>query len=133
MEWKKEYDVGIRDIDEQHRAIARCISSIEHAATRQEGWSTVRLSLVDLADLAQTHFTIEESLMRVHDYPHLEEHARDHKQFLADLKTLQERALATNVPQDGIHSLHEWWDKHIQEHDKLYALDFLKRTALGKS
>ena len=71
--------------------------------------------------------------MRVHGYPRLEEHARDHKQFLADLKTLRERALATNVSQDGIRSLREWWDKHIQEHDKLYALDFLKRTALGKS
>ena len=40
MEWKKEYDVGIRDIDEQHQAIAKCISGIEHAATEQDGWST---------------------------------------------------------------------------------------------
>jgi hemerythrin len=133
MNWKNEFRVGIRDIDEQHQEIITCISSIKQAVAQQDRWSDVHLGFVNLADLAQIHFKVEESLMRILDYPRLAEHVEDHKQFLAVLKTLKERVLTTHVSQDNIHSLHEWWEKHIQMHDKPYALHFLKRTALGKS
>lgn len=132
MEWKKEYSVGIHEIDEQHKAITDCISSIEQAVAQYDRRSA-DAALVRLADLAQTHFTVEESLMRIHDYPRLEEHADDHKQFSVHLRTLQERFIPTDVFHDRIEFLHEWWDTHVQKHDKSYALHFLKYTALGKS
>ena len=71
--------------------------------------------------------------MRIHDYPHLEEHADDHKQFSVDLGTLQEHLLTTDVFHDRIKFLQEWWDEHIEKHDKPYAVHFLRRTALGGS
>ena len=71
--------------------------------------------------------------MRIHDYPRLEEHADDHKRFSLHLRTLQERFIPTDVFRGRIHSLHEWWDEHIQKYDKTYALHFLKRTALGRA
>ena len=132
MDWKTEYRVGIGDIDQQHQAIAQCIAGIKQAVTQYDPRSA-HAGLVRLADLAQAHFTLEESLMRIHDYLRLEEHADEHKQFSADLKALQEHFLTTDVSHDRIHSLHEWWDEHIQKHDKAYALHFLKRTALGRS
>ena len=132
MEWKKEYSVGIHEIDEQHKALIKCISIIKQA-TAQHDPRSAYAGLVRLADLAQAHFTLEESLMRIHDYPRLEEHADDHKQFLAQLRTLQERFLTTDVFQDKFEYLREWWDTHVQKHDKSYALHFLKHTALGGS
>lgn len=132
MEWKEEYRVGIRDIDEQHQAIVQCIASVRQAVARYDRPSA-DASLVRLAELAQAHFKVEESLMRMHDFPHLEEHADDHKRFSVHLTMLQERFLTTDVFHDRIHSLHAWWDEHIQKHDKPYALHFLKRMALGGS
>ncbi len=132
MEWKKEYSVGIREIDEQHKMITECISSIEQAVAQYDRPSA-DAAVVRLADLAQAHFALEESLMRIHDYPRLEEHADAHKQFSAHLRTLQEPFLTTDVFRDRIEFLQEWWDRHVQEHDKSYALHFLKVTALGKS
>ena len=132
MDWLKEYRIGIRDIDEEHQAIAQCISNIEQAAAQYDRRS-VHAALVRLGHLAQAHFTLEESLMRIHDYPRLEEHADEHKQFSVAIRGLQEHFLTANVFHDRIHFLHEWWDEHIQKHDKPYALHFLKRTALGRS
>ena len=132
MEWNKDYRVGIRDIDDQHQAIAQCIASIKQALTQSDPRSA-HAGLVCLADLAQAHFALEESLMRIHDFPRLEEHADDHKRFSVHLRTLQERFLTTDVFHDRIHALHDWWDEHIQKHDKAYALHFLKRMALGRS
>ena len=132
MEWKKEYAVGIHELDEQHKALTECISSIEQAVARYDRPSA-DAALARLADLAQTHFTVEESLMRIHDYPRLEEHADDHKLFSVHLKTLQERFIPTGVFHDRIEFLHAWWDAHVQKHDKSCALHFLKYQALGKS
>jgi len=132
MEWKKEYSVGIREIDEQHKTLIECISSIEQAVAQYDRQSA-DAALVRLADLAQAHFALEESLMRILDYPRLEEHADDHKQFSVHLKTLQEPFLTTDVFRERVESLDAWWDRHVQKHDKSYALHFLKFTALGKS
>ena len=133
VEWKDEYRVGIVDIDEQHQAIAQFISSIIREVAQQDGWSDIHLHLVNLTALVQTHFNLEEGLMRIHDYPHLEEHAADHKQYSAELKTLQERAPARDVLLDRIRFLHQWWFEHIRKHDKPFAFHVLKRMALGKS
>jgi len=132
MDWKKEHSVGIHEIDEQHKALTECVSSIQQAVARYDRRSA-DAALVRLADLAQAHFTLEESLMRIHDYPRLEEHADNHRQFSVHLSTLQERYLTTEVFQDRIKFLHEWWDTHVHKHDKSCALHFLKYTALGKA
>ena len=132
MEWKQEYRVGIHEIDEQHKTFTECISSIEQAVAQFDRPSA-DAALVRLADLVQVHFTVEESLMRIHDYPRLEEHADDHKQFSDHLRTLQEPFLTTDVFHERIEFLHGWWAKHVQKHDKSYALHFLKNSALRKT
>jgi len=132
MEWKNEYSVGIHEIDEQHKALTECISSIERAVARYDRRSA-DAAVVRLADLTQIHFAVEESLMRIHDYPRLEEHADDHKQFFVQLSALQEPLLTTDVFRGRIELLHEWWDTHVPKHDKACAMHFLKYTALGKS
>ena len=132
MEWTDVHRVGIRDIDEQHQEIVWCISGIDQAVTRREGWFVVRAGLDDLENLARLHFKVEESLMQIHDLPDLEAHAGDHLRFSAELKTLRELALANLVSQDRLHRLLQWWDEHIEKHDKPYAFQFLKRTTLGK-
>jgi hemerythrin len=132
MEWKQEYLVGIHEIDAQHKALTECISSIEQAVAQYDR-QTADAALVRLADLAQAHFTLEESLMRILDYPRLEEHADDHKQFSVHLNTLHERSLTTDVFHDRIEALQKWWISHVQKHDKSCALHFLKYAASGKS
>lgn len=132
MEWKDEYSVGIHEIDEQHKTLTGCISIIEQAVARYDRQSA-DAAVVRLDDLTRTHFMLEESLMRIHDYPRLEEHTDQHKQFSLHLSTLQEPFLTTDVFQGRIESLRAWWDEHVQKHDKGYALHFLKYAALGKS
>ncbi len=132
MEWKEDYSVGIREIDEQHKAIIECISSIKKAAVRYDRPAT-DVAVVRLLDLAQAHFKVEESLMRIHDYPRLEEHAAEHKKFSVYLIALQERFITTEVFHHRLEIFQGWWATHVQKHDKSYALHFLKYTALGKS
>jgi hemerythrin len=131
MEWKKEYRVGIHDVDEQHKTLIECITSIEQAVAQYDRQSADS-ALDRLAELTQAHFALEESLMRTCDYPLLDAHADHHEQFSVHLNTLRERFIPPDVFRDRINCLHEWWDTHVQQHDKSYALHFLKYTVLGK-
>lgn len=132
MNWKEDYRIGIGEIDEQHKAFVACMASIELAVARFDR-EAADAAVVRLADLASAHFTLEEILMRILDYPGLAEHVDDHKRFSIHLGILQERFLTTDAFRQGIEFLHRWWERHVQEHDKSYALHFLKFTALGKA
>jgi hemerythrin len=50
-----------------------------------------------LLDYAQLHFAVEESLMRLFDYPDYQTHKKEHDEFLVDMQTL--RAHIINDPE----------------------------------
>lgn len=127
MKWTKEFSVGIHEIDEQHKTLSDCIASVEEAVAGQERRLAVHAALGRLADFARIHFAVEESLMRIHDYPGLEEHLHEHWRFSDELMRLQEKTLAADVSQEMIAFLRAWQDGHVITSDKLYALHFLKR------
>jgi len=129
MDWKQAYHIGIHEIDEQHRELVKNISAIEHTVGNDAQRSEVVAAVTALSVHAQNHFLLEESLMRIHDFPRLHEHANEHWRFLAELRILQDHSL-TNLPQ-SVDLLREWLDFHIQTWDKPYALHVLKRLTLG--
>lgn len=133
MVWTKEFSVGIHEIDEQHRTLSDCILSLEKAIVGRERWSTVHIALANLADFARIHFAVEESLMRISDFPGLEAHIHEHWQFSEDLKRLKEKALTADVSKEMIAFVRAWLDRHVVESDKRYALHLLKRLALASN
>jgi hemerythrin len=132
MEWKQEFSVGIHEIDEHHKILADCIASLEEAVVERQRWSIMHSTLIRLVDFTRIHFAVEESLMRIHDYPDLHEHANEHSRFSDDLKRLEEKALTVDVSREMIAFIRSWLDTHVMTSDKRYALHFLKRTALGR-
>jgi hemerythrin len=131
MKWEQEFAIGIQEIDEQHFGLTDHVSRVEQAVRQAEGWSAVHGALGRLARLAQTHFAVEESLMRIHAYALLDEHIDQHRQFYADLLALQERSLTTELSPKNVEFLHHWLAEHILHYDKAYAFHILKRTTLG--
>lgn len=127
MKWKKEFSVGIQEIDEQHKTLADCITSIEQSVDGQERWLAVHSALVRAADFARIHFAVEESLMRIHAYPRLEEHIVAHRRFTDDLERLQKKALTADVSEEMIAFIRGWLEIHVPTHDLPYATHFLTR------
>ena len=121
MEWKEEFSVGIPEIDAQHRTLTECITLIKEGMTGYAPWSFVDLALVRLADFARIHFAVEESLMRIHRYPELERHVREHRQFADRLEKLQEMSPRVDASTETIVFLQEWLHGHIMTSDRHYA------------
>ena len=127
MEWEEEYSIGIPEIDQQHRVIVECITLVEEAVSGKNEkmrWSAVHGAIGRLADYVRIHFAVEESLMRMHGFPELEQHIEEHLRFANDLSVLQRRSLGSDVSEDMVAFLSTWLRGHVTDVDRRYA-DFL--------
>ncbi len=129
MKWKQEFSVGIQEIDEQHKALADCVTTIENAVKQGDRWLSVHSALIRAADIARIHFAVEESLMRIHAYPGLEAHVAEHRRFSNHLDELQRKTLTVSMSEEAIAFIQGWLEAHVPNHDRLYAAHFLKRPA----
>lgn len=127
LDWSDELNVGIEELDEQHRALVDLINQIYDAMHRRNGGELVEDILNQLLEATRIHFAVEESLMRVLDYPQYVEHKAQHARLLEHLSGLTE-GVATGeilVNFELLHELKVWLVRHIQESDRPYGEHFL--------
>lgn len=127
LDWKDEYLLGIPALDLQHKRIFECLAGIapEGAAPKDRGLADS--SFAQLLRLLQQHSALEESMMRSFNYPELEPHIEEHRQFHAAVHDPAQESLRTkaSVPLEVIKGLHEWQRKHILTSDRHYMEYFL--------
>lgn len=121
MQWKDEYSVGIAEIDQQHKGFIDLFSVVDDAIGNRERWSEVFFKLEQLREHARFHFAVEESLLRIHNFPGLEAHIEMHKHFMSKLDQLQMTTLSRQVTLDTIHYLRDWYAEHMRGADQEYV------------
>lgn len=89
--WDERYAIGDAEIDAQHRRLFRIFNDMVEGLRREGHARHCRMALVELSDYAKYHFMTEETVMRQHRYPDLEDHAREHREFVGVLHLLSER------------------------------------------
>ncbi|WP_051304618.1 bacteriohemerythrin [Chitinilyticum litopenaei] len=130
IEWSDELSVGIQEIDEQHKVLVGLLNELHDAIRHRHGSAASAAILNRLADYTRTHFTVEESLMRILGYPDYEEHKGHHEALIAQMQSLQQRlAAGETVTFELLHFLRNWLTNHILEGDKRYTEHFLSRGA----
>ncbi len=125
--WSDELSVGIEEIDEQHKVLVNLINRMHDAIAQHHGSDTVKEILVELADYTKIHFAVEESLMRILDFPGYEEHKDIHDELLAHVVMLHEKVVSgkTAISFELMYFLKSWLTKHILEEDTQYSAFFL--------
>jgi hemerythrin len=76
--WNIHYELGIEDIDNQHKGLVIGLNKIYHAYKR-EGELNVPLMILELYDYVHTHFKTEEQYMEYYKYPDAEAHIKEHR------------------------------------------------------
>ncbi|MCU7842356.1 MAG: bacteriohemerythrin [Candidatus Thiodiazotropha sp. (ex Monitilora ramsayi)] len=134
VEWSDTLSVGIEEIDEQHKLLVDLVNKMHEAIHQRHGSDVVNSILADLADYTRIHFAVEESLMRILNYPGYEEHKEIHEELLHSVVDLQEK-VATGKKSIGfelMHFLKTWLTKHIMEEDMQYSSFFITAGAQPK-
>ncbi len=127
VEWSDELSVGIQELDEQHKILVGLLNQLHEAIEEHHGSSEARKILEQLAEYTRVHFAVEESLMRVLEYPDYEEHKQQHENLIAQVDDLRAKLDAGShaITFELLHFLKGWLTKHILDSDKHYAPHFL--------
>ena len=122
--WQPDYDLGVDDIDLQHRFFASLINRLA-ADLRQVTDPPLRSALMqELSAYARFHFISEENLMARAGYPGLAEHRALHNRLIDELsarQTLLQLRFSAQDVDDTIHFLVQWFKGHTQHEDRLFV------------
>ncbi len=130
-EWKPEYSVYIRSMDEQHKRffelLNRLYESLVAGRIEEEGDVILR----GLEGYTRAHFRSEEKVLEHHGYPAewLEEHRREHKVFARVVQDYRER-YETDPASLGMsifYVVRNWFADHILVTDRKYGRYFRER------
>lgn len=134
VEWSDELSVGIQEIDEQHKVLVGLLNEMHQAILEHHGSQTAREVLDRLGDYTRIHFAVEESLMRIFEYPGYTEHKKQHEELIRQLESYRAKVAsgATAISFQLLHFLRMWLTQHIIDSDKDYAPIMLQRGAKAR-
>lgn len=119
MEWKDDYLIGIKEIDEQHKKLFEISESINLFKSISE----IKELLIFLKDYINLHFDTEENQMRLNKYPFYEEHKKIHDDLKEKINGYIELYLMGNFTlfEELEEVLITWLETHILAEDKKYS------------
>lgn len=128
MIWNDKLELGIKDIDEQHKKLVDLIEKTKELVYDAEDgidcYDEIVYVLKELVDYTVYHFSFEEELMEKVNYDELVLHKMEHKIFVKKVSKFMSSDLDENQIEkieDITVFLLDWITKHILETDKKYV------------
>lgn len=122
VKWDARYEIGVGDVDEQHRMLFDIINDIWAAQVRGADRDELLDVVRRLERYTVAHFTAEGTLMSAVEYPQLDAHKVLHRQFVERVREEGAAVRAKGVVSlDLLHFLQDWLIEHILHVDTQYA------------
>ncbi len=131
LTWKKEYEVGIKEIDKQHQKLFNIIISLIKASKTNIDSEFIKVILTELIDYTQYHFSTEEELFK--GLPIEEHHKKEHIKFIESIMQLNASFFReeADIDQRLLNFLIKWLREHILDLDQktfsLYKEEKIRR------
>jgi len=116
-----KFEIGLAEIDAQHRQLFAMLARLEKHSGKGYTYEAARDVLGQMANYANVHFAIEESLMRMHGYPDLLGHVAEHERFRKQLAEFQQRLLDADIATQLHTFIASWLANHIDVTDRKYV------------
>lgn len=131
LTWSDDLSVGIQEIDEQHKVLVGLLNDLHESVLSRHGREASGEILDRLAEYTRIHFTVEESLMRILNYPGYERHKAEHESLIKQVSELQQKFSeeGLNISMNLLNFLKDWLGEHITHSDKHYGPYFLDKGA----
>lgn len=125
MEWKKEYELGVELIDNQHKRLISLVNDYyNHLADKKiNSFKEIGDILKYLIGYTNYHFHAEENLMEEIGYPELDDHKLKHRELIVKIKEIlfkmKNKESYTRI--EFYYFLMDWINEHILVTDKKIA------------
>jgi len=132
LQWVPELDIGIPEIDKQHRRICDYINQLDQIRHTHDRTKLGEV-IAEMVDYTMSHFIFEEGLMEDSGYAFTASHKRVHElvtRRVGEMKTRFENGEEVTEELHGL--LSRWLFNHIRNDDRGYidsAKAFLRMSA----
>lgn len=123
LTWNDGHSVKVKQFDDQHKKLIDMVNELHDAMKVGKGKEVLEKILAGLIQYTVTHFSNEERLMKLHNYPGYEQHKKEHNLLTIQVSDVQKkyREGSAVLSQSVMTFLKEWLQNHIQGTDKNYA------------
>lgn len=129
MIWKEKYQLGVPQIDDQHRELFSRVTDFVETLRRPVGWEEkvekVNQTLNFMKDYVVTHFHDEEAYQRAIGYPELEAHRKIHNDMVDYVVTIgeqyEQQGYQEQLMQQFAGKLLAWLINHVAAEDQRIA------------
>lgn len=123
LEWKPEFNLGMADIDRQHKKLVDLINQLYDAMMEKKTKEVMGKILKGLQNYTIEHFGYEEKLFAEHNYIGKMAHTKTHKEFVAQIAAFKADfdAGKVTISIKILSFLKDWLINHIQGTDKEYV------------
>lgn len=133
MTWGKDMEIGVNEIDNQHKKMFSMVNNLISAMERGKGKEEVCNIYTFLENYIIEHFCTEEGLMIRHNYDEYSKMKTAHEQFKKDFSRLKKefeaQGITSNLAGQTQQWLCDWLTNHIGNEDKKLGA-FLKRKMI---
>jgi hemerythrin-like metal-binding protein len=121
--WNEELELGVAEIDEQHRMLVDLINELIDRIEKGEHKQGVLDAIQGMKAYAEFHFAEEEALMRRAGYSSLDEHVSEHQTFVRRAAGFNPGGLLNEreEAEETLDFLNDWFVAHIQDSDRLFV------------
>lgn len=123
--WPEVFNLGIKDIDNQHKKIVDLINKVFYTMNRNESAENIHYVFDALNDYVRYHLRYEEEFMERIHYPHYDLHKMGHEKFEDDIFYFETGFKVDenieNVRDEIVKFLMGWLTEHIVDEDRGYA------------
>ena len=119
VEWKDEFNLGIEEVDIEHRNLVALINALHEAMLAGASRADIVEGITQIYTLVSTLFDREEAFMRETRYMAYAEHKEDHEVLLDDLREIldQVRSGGRYAEERLSDDLQYWFSEHFRTHD----------------
>lgn len=131
FEWKDEYRVGVKSIDEHREKFFEIINKLKQVITRKDCKINVADIFFSLVHYAEHYLINEEIYLKESGYPGFSKHKESHNNFIARIIRFKEdyQNNKKEVCEDMYFFLENWLINHILHYD-VEAVAWLKEKGL---
>jgi hemerythrin len=119
------FAIGIAEIDAQHLRLFELLGQLKNWSGRGYEYAATIDTLNELTEYTQTHFALEESLMRMLRYPDAAEHIAEHDRLRKVLNEFRHSLLKEGSCVELSDFIQSWLLDHIGAVDRTYVDHFL--------
>jgi len=122
MEWTAALQLGLDDIDAQHKKLVDTINQLDDAMGAGQEMQVLGDILGHLLTYAKSHFEYEENMLKENNYKAYPAHKAEHDAVIEKLGFMHQAYIANQAPdnQQVLMFLKIWLEDHIMETDKAY-------------